>query len=104
MDKPNRYNALPEQIMDWLRTEFPEDVLLLFQQWIGGLVIDQATDRLNEESMEQPPLQTREFNRGMGMAAMRLQDWTPMPSVLLCSRHLDGCPGFPKCRVGTQEG
>lgn len=103
MEKPNRFTATPEEIADWLRTQFCEDVVLAHQQWIGGLAVEQAAMELEGEAEGVfGTSDYRDFEQ-WPEAAQHLRANGPFPAVLVCPAHPTMCPGYPKCRVGVES-
>jgi len=106
--RPNRFTATPEEILDFLRENFPEDRLLKFQQRIveGGLreAVGDLTAATDRKAAKKPGPVSDALKEIVGGVLGMLDPDSPeyegyWPSKLLCGHH-DGigpCKGAPWC-------
>lgn len=116
--------ARPDQIADFLRAVFPEDVIEAYQRRIGEGVLREAVAdfrRVNERkaaSSTHPRAKETGEIIELVLSAMDPdgEGWNGFyPARLLCPHHDDGtarpafhnmrpvmspCPGYPRCRAG----
>ena len=101
--RPNRFTATPEEILDFLRENFPEDRLLKFQQKIveGGL--REAVNDVRRAVTSKTARDPGPVSDIMDMVDPDSPEYEGFwPSMLLCGHH-DGigpCKGTPWCWSG----
>lgn len=104
-DKPDSFRAKPGEILDWLRTQFPEDILQRLYWHIGDVAVTEAMEDVRNMAERNTPLADPSAYGGMLSEAVNEMDPAKggghYPSGLLCGKHTM-CPGYPKCKSGKE--
>lgn len=118
--------ATPDEIADFLRAVFPEDVIEAHQRRIGEGVLREAVAdfrRVSERKAASSGHPMAEATKGIVEIVLSAldpdsEDWNGFyPARLLCPHHTDdtvrtafhgmkpimsSCPGYPRCRAGIE--
>lgn len=101
MDKPDSFRAKPGEILDWLRTQFPEDVLQRLYWHIGDTAVVEAMRDVRIMAERNTPLtDPRKYGE---MLAEAMEEMDPAlggghyPSMFMCGQHTR-CPGYSECK------
>lgn len=101
MEKPDYFHAKPKDILDWLRTQFPEDVLHRLYWHIGDNAVTEALEDVRVIAARDTPgggLVQHVFALTRAMDEMDpAQGGGHYPGKFMCGKHTK-CPGYPKCK------
>ncbi|MBQ6358448.1 MAG: hypothetical protein IJI97_05765 [Clostridia bacterium] len=104
-EKPDYFKAKPGEILDWLRTQFPEYVLLRFYWQIGDLAVTEAMSDVRTTAEKRTSLNDdSSYNRQVAEAVDEMDPaWGGghYPSEFMCGRHIK-CPGYPRCKSNQE--
>ncbi|MFB7858862.1 hypothetical protein [Rhodococcus qingshengii] len=101
MEKPSYFDAQPGEILDWLRGEFPDDVLLGFFQLVTHRGIEEACDDIMLDQEKRNDSSSHDFAAGMRYAKELIDPRDGggnYPSQIMCNKHVR-CPSVPRCKV-----
>lgn len=117
------WKAKPEQVADFLRAVFPEDVLLAFQQRLVEGALRGAVQEFRNVAQRKFDPESIQGEIAMAVTETILSHFDPnhpewggkFPPKLLCPHHdtatrppfygmtpvMSECPGYPRCRAGA---
>lgn len=105
MEKPDYFKAKPEEILDWLRTQFPEDILQRFYWQVGDTAVAEAMADVRTTAERNTPLADPSTYGEMLAGAVDEMDPAKggghYPSEFMCGKHTK-CPGYPRCKTSEE--
>lgn len=118
------FRARPEQVADFLRAVFPEDVVLAFQQRVAEGAMRGAVKEFRQVADRKLDPESIQGEVALAVTHTILSHFDPdhkewggkFPPKLLCSHHdtdaepayygmtpvMSECPGYPHCRAGME--
>ena len=105
MKKPDYFTAKPGEILNWLRGEFPEDVLRRLYWHIGDTAVTEAMADVRSTAERNTPLvDPSTYGEMLSKAVDEMdpaQGGGHYPSELMCGTHTK-CPVYPWCKIDKE--